>query len=140
MHAYSRFVASHHVARTGRMGAQRASYRSAAYGFHARPRSRLARVFAGGVPPFAPGSRSTFSWSLRANPKLHFTQYPKQEGHRATLGGLLAVNLAVFVGWRVAPVMGADFNDSWKATWAQSRHGLGEGRVWTLFTPSLSHQ
>ena len=84
-------------------------------------------------------SRSTFSWSLKANPQLHFTQYPKQTGHRATLGGLLAVNLAVWGGWIYAPFMGADGHAAWKATWAQQRRALEKGHIWTLFTPSLSH-
>ena len=85
-------------------------------------------------------SRSAFSWSLRAQPELHFTHYPKQKGHVLTLGGILAVNAAVFAGWRVAPFMGADFHQAWSDTWYQKRGGLEQGKLWQLFTPSLSHQ
>ena len=58
----------------------------------------------------------------------------------APLGGILAVNAAGFAGWRVAPFMGADFHKAWSDTWYQKRGGLEQGKLWQLFTPSLSHQ
>lgn len=42
--------------------------------------------------------------------------------------------------WRVAPSQGATFHKWWEDTFTQRRHGLEEGKIWTLFTPSVSHQ
>lgn len=80
--------------------------------------------------PKQAGTRRTFVAFLspRVNPKLRFTQYPVQRGHGLTVGGLFAVNVAVFVAWRVS-VLDPSSHDRMQRFFTQRQDSLREGEV-----------
>jgi membrane associated rhomboid family serine protease len=96
--------------------------------------------------------RSVKDLGLWAQPELRFTQFPQQPGHRVTLGGLLAVNVAVYAGWQLAyyentlVIDGVDRHrpNSWEAfmtKWFLWENDWKEkGHYWTILTKSVSHK
>ena len=74
-----------------------------------------------------------------ARSELVFRQFPKQSGWGKTMGAVVGTNFGVFVLWQFS-ARNKESSDLMTTLFTQSKDSLEKGHIWTLLTPSISHQ
>ena len=87
------------------------------------------------LPSSRTSSRKKNISSAGQRQTLQFNNFYRHKGHEKTLGGILAVNILVYLGWHVPALQ-----PYWRNMFIWTNKSLQEGKYWLLVTPSFSHQ